>query len=147
MGQGVAEAERERELSKQALAAKVSDLGARVRRELDWRAKLRRDGVRYAVVGSAVLVVAAAALVIRARTAKKETEEITVASLDDIAKQLTEIRAELARRRRDSSPLWQKLAVRVATSAAGAAGSLAARRAMEGFPGPAGSPSGRAAAG
>jgi hypothetical protein len=134
VAQGVAEAERERELSKQALAAQVTALGERVRGQLDWRAKLRRDGLRYVVIGTVALVIATSVVVLRVRRSKHEEDpETTVASLDDIAKQLTEIRAELARQRRASGPLWQKLAVRAATAAAGAAGSVAARKAMERF--------------
>jgi len=130
VGQGVAEAERERELSKQALAARVSMLGDRVRGELDWRAKLRRDGLRYAVIGIAVVVIGTSVLVLRRRS-RKEPAEVAVTSLEDISAQLTEIRAELAKRRKDSAPLWQKLALRAATAAATGAGGMAARKAME----------------
>jgi hypothetical protein len=135
MGQGAAEAERERELSKRALATRVSALGSRVRGELDWRAKLQRDGLRYAVIGTVAVVVAATVIAIRARRPRKESAEITVTSLDDIAAQLTEIRAELDRRRKDDSPLWQRLAIRTATAAAAGAGGVAARKAMERFDG------------
>ncbi len=147
MGEGVAEAERERELSKQALTERVASLGARVRSELDWKAKLRRDGLRYAVVGSAALVIAASVILIRSRRPKKETPELTIASLDDIARELNEIRAELTRRRRDQGPLWQKLAVRAATAAAAGAGGAAARRAMQRFEGASEPVPGQAAAG
>ena len=131
MGQGVAEAERERELSKQALAGDVSALGARVRDELDWRARLRRDGLRYAVIGTVAVVLAVSVVVVRSRRGKREKEPATVTSLDDVAAQLQEIREELARRRKESGPLWQKLAVRAATTAAAAGGAAVARRAME----------------
>ena len=52
-------------------------------------------------------------------------------SLDDVAAQLEEIRKELGRRRKEDGPLWQKLALRAATTAAAAAGAAVARRAME----------------
>ncbi|MGA3183799.1 MAG: hypothetical protein ABSE52_04295 [Candidatus Dormibacteria bacterium] len=130
MGQGVAEAERERELSKQALAGDVSALGTRVRAELDWRSRLRRDGFRYAVIGT-IAVLVTVSVVLRSRGRGKESEPVTVTSLEDVAAQLDEIKKELARRRRDSEPLWQKLAVRAGTTAAAAAGAAVARQAME----------------
>ena len=52
-------------------------------------------------------------------------------SLDDVAAQLDEIRQELARRRKEGGPLWQKLVLRAATTAAAAGGAEVARRAME----------------
>jgi hypothetical protein len=133
VAQGVAEAERERELSKQALAAQVNALEARVRRQLDWRAKLRGNRLRYAVIGTVALVVATSVLVIRARWSEKETPEVTIASLDDVARELREIKSELAKHRKDSGPIWQKLAVKAAGAAAAGAGGVAARKAMEQF--------------
>jgi hypothetical protein len=133
VGQGVAEAERERELSKQALAGDVSALGARVRDELDWRSRLRRDGLRYAVIGTVAVVLTVSVVMLRSRGRRKASEPAAVASLEDVAAQLEEIRAELARRRKESGPLWQKLAVRAATTAAAAGGAAVARRAMERF--------------
>jgi hypothetical protein len=130
VGQGVAEAERERELSKQALAGDVAALGTRVRAELDWRSRLRRDGFRYAVIGT-IAVLVTVSVVLRSRGRGKESEPVTVTSLEDVAAQLDEIKKELARRRRDSEPLWQKLAVRAGTTAAAAAGAAVARQAME----------------
>ena len=122
----------ERELSKQALAAHVSALDARVRDELDWRARLRRDGLAlcghrdgdrgHRGFGGGAQV---------APGRRKEKQPVSVTSLDDVAAQLEEIREELARRRKKSGPLWQKLAVRAATTAAAAGGAAVARRAME----------------
>jgi hypothetical protein len=141
VAEGVAEAERERELSKEALAAQVTALEARVRDQLDWRAKLRGNGLRYAVIGTVAVVVATSVLVIRLRRSEKETPEVTVASLDDVARELREIKAELAKRRKESGPLWQKLAVRAASAAATGAAGMAARKAMERF-GTSGEPAG-----
>jgi hypothetical protein len=131
VGHEVAEAERERELSKQALAAHVSALDTRVRDELDWRSRLRRDGFRYAVIGTVAVVLTVSVVVLRSRGRRKESSTATVTSLDDVAAQLEEIRQELARRRKESGPLWQKLVVRAATTAAAAGGAVVARRAME----------------
>jgi hypothetical protein len=131
VGQGVAEAERERELSKQALAAHVSALESRVREELDWRARLRRDGVRYAIIGTVAIAVTVSVLVLRSRGRWKEAPPVVVTSLDDVAAQLEEIRKELGRRRKENGPLWQRVALRAATTAAAAGGTAVARRAME----------------
>jgi hypothetical protein len=131
VGDEVAEAERERELSKQALAAHVAALDTRVRDELDWRSRLRRDGFRYAVIGTVAVVLTVSVVVLRSRGRREESSPATVTSLDDVAAQLDEIRQELARRRKEGGPLWQKLAVRAATTAAAAGGAAVARRAME----------------
>jgi hypothetical protein len=131
VGDEVAEAQRERELSKQALAAHVAALDTRVRDELDWRSRLRRDGFRYAVIGTVAVVLTVSVVVLRSRGRKKESSTATVTSLDDVAAQLDEIRQELARRRKEGGPLWQKLAVRAATTAAAAGGAAVARQAME----------------
>jgi hypothetical protein len=131
VGDEVAEAERERELSKQALAAHVAALDTRVRDELDWRSRLRRDGFRYAVAGTVAVVLTVSVVVLRSRGRRQERSTATVTSLDDVAAQLDEIRQELARRRKEGGPLWQKLAVRAATTAAAAGGAEVARRALE----------------
>ncbi|MGI8848515.1 MAG: hypothetical protein ACR2GX_09710 [Candidatus Dormibacteria bacterium] len=133
MGQGVAEAKRERELSKQALAAQVTTLETRVREELDWKAKLRRNGARYAVIGGVAVVTLTAIVVLRMKLGKKRDKQtIKVNDLDDIAKELQELRDELDKRRgRDGGPMWQKLALRVAAAGAAAGGTLAARQMME----------------
>ena len=131
MGQGVAEAERERELSKQALAAHVSALESRVREELDWRARLRSDGARYAVIGTVAVALAVSVLDLRSRGRRREAPPAVVTSLDDVAAQLEEIRKELGRRRKENGPLWQRVALRAATTAAAAGGTAVARRAME----------------
>lgn len=135
MGQAVAEAQRERELSKQALEAQVESLETRVREELDWKAKLRRNGARYAVIGGVAAGVLIGVVVLRAKFGhKEEKDEVQVSSLDDVARELRELRRELDKRGgRDSGPLWQKLAVRVATAGAAAGGTLAARQLMERF--------------
>ena len=131
MGEGVAEAERERELSRQVLAGHLSALEARVRSELDWRARLQRDGLRYAVIGVVTLVVAGSVVALRSRRRKQSAAvPVTLTSLDDLAAQLDEINAELAKRRKESGPLWQKVAVRAATAAAAAGGAAVARRAL-----------------
>ena len=132
MGEGVAEAERERELSRQALTGHLSALEDRVRGELDWRARLQRDGFRYAVIGAVTLAIAVSAVALRARRRRRQNAAtpVTLTSLDDLAAQLDEIKEELAKRRKESGPLWQAVAVRAATAAAAAGGAAVARRAL-----------------
>src|SRR5579872_5959213 len=55
---GTDEAQRQKELTKQALEQSAGRLEQRVRAELDWKARLRRDGPRYAAIaGGAVLLI------------------------------------------------------------------------------------------
>jgi hypothetical protein len=134
VGQAVAEAQHARELSKQALEAQVGTLEARVRRELDWRAKLRQHGPRYAVIAVATVSVVAGVIVLRIKFGRKDEKvQVRVSTMDDIARQLTEIRQELDKRRKENGPLWHKLGLRVATAAAAAGGTLVARQLMERF--------------
>ncbi len=132
MAQAIDQAERERELTKQSLAGNIDRLEARVRAELDWKARLRRDGVRYALVG--VVVVAAAVGVFVLRRALSHDDEPAApqpSSLEEMAAELAAIRKKLdSAKLEDGGPAWQKLAVRAATAAAGAGGTYAARRFM-----------------
>ena len=65
MAQAIDQAERERELTKQSLAGNIDRLEARLRAELDWKARLRRNGVRYALVGGVVVAGVVGAVVLR----------------------------------------------------------------------------------
>jgi hypothetical protein len=133
VGQGVAEAQRERELSKQALEAQVGTLESRVREELDWKAKLRKHGPRYAVIGGVGAVAITGIIVLRKKfgKSKQADPELTVGSLEDIARELKQLRKDLDARKAESGPVWQKLAMRVATAAAAAGATLATRKVME----------------
>ena len=134
MGQAVAEAQRERELSKQALVAQVEAVEARVREELDWKAKLRRDGPRYLVIGGVSIAVIGGIVVMRKVFGKKDAEpEFEVGSLEDISRELRQLREELDKRKGDSGPLWQKLAIRVASAGAAAGATMMTRQLMERF--------------
>ncbi|HZS15124.1 MAG TPA: hypothetical protein VFC09_11040 [Candidatus Dormibacteraeota bacterium] len=133
MGQAVDQARQERDLTRVALAADIDKLERRIRHELDWKARLRRDGPQIIAIAGAVVVVGVGVVVLRARFgkggAKKGAEEPTP-SLDELARQVRELRAELKGKKggEESRPLWMKLAVRGATAGAAAGASMVARR-------------------
>ncbi len=121
MAPGTDEAQRQRELTKQALAESAGKLEQRVRAELDWKARLRRDGPRYAAIaGGAVLLIGTIVLVRSRLRRAKEEEPIAPTTLEDLAAELEKIRKEI-RKGGDKTPIWQKVALR-GVSAAGAAG-------------------------
>lgn len=134
MVQAVDQAERERELTKQSLAGNIDRLEARVRYELDWKARLRRDGARYALIGGAVVVTAVGLLVLRrvVRSDKAEVKSLSPTTLEEMATELAAIRKKLdsAKLEADRGPLWRKLALRGVSAAAAAGGTFAARRLM-----------------
>ena len=134
MGQAVDQARQERDLTRVALAADIDKLERRIRHELDWKARLRRDGPQIVAIAGAVVIVAVGAVVLRARFGGKgrgaAEESVPTPSLDELARQVRELRAELRGRKGgdDGKPLWQKLAIRGATAGAAAGASMAARR-------------------
>ncbi len=141
MVQAVDQAERERELTKRSLAGNIDRLEARVRAELDWKARLRRDGARYALIGGLVIGAAVGAIVLRrALSGDKEAPAPQPTSLAEMATELAAIRKRLdaAKVEPDGGPAWQKLAVRAVSAAAAAGGTYAARRFMARSGAPAG---------
>jgi hypothetical protein len=134
VAQAIDQAERERELTKQALAGDIDRLEARIRAELDWKARLRREGPKYAIAGA--LVVGAAVGVIVLRRALRGDEPQTVVhsptTMQEMAAELAAIRKQLdhAKIEADTGPVWQKLALRAVSAAAAAGGTFAARRYM-----------------
>ena len=139
MGSAVDEAQQELDETKARLESSIDKLEERVRHELDWKSRLRRDGARYAVIGVASLAVLAALLLLRSRLrgAEEEDEGLTVTGLDDIAAELQALRDELekVRKGKESQPLWQKAALRALAAAGTAAGTAVARGLMERFGG------------
>jgi len=132
--QAVDQAEHERELTKQSLAGNIDRLEARVRYELDWKARLRRDGSRYALIGGAVVVAAVGLLVLHrvVRGDKAEVRSLSPTTLEEMATELAAIRKKLdsAKLEADRGPLWRKLALQGVSAAAAAGGTFAARRLM-----------------
>jgi hypothetical protein len=131
--QAIDQAERERELTKQALAGDIDRLEARIRAELDWKARLRRDGVKYAVAGGVVIAAALGVIVLRRALRGDEPEEVhSPTTLQEMATELAAIRKQLdhAKVEADTGPVWQKLALRAVSAAAAAGGTFAARRYM-----------------
>jgi hypothetical protein len=131
--QAIDQAERERELTKQALAGDIDRLEARIRAELDWKARLRRDGVKYAVVGGVVIAATIGVMVLRRALRSDEPEEVhSPTTLQEMATELAAIRKQLdhAKVEADTGPVWQKLALRAVSAAAAAGGTFAARRYM-----------------
>jgi hypothetical protein len=118
---GTDEAQRQRELTKQALAESAGKLEQRVRAELDWKARLRRDGPRYAAIAGGAIVLIGTLVIIRSRLRRnKAEEEIAPTTLEDLAAELREIRKQI-KKGGDKTPLLQKVVLR-GVSAAGAAG-------------------------
>ena len=136
MGQTVDEAQQQRELTKERLAESVDRFETRLRAELDWKTRLRRDGARYAIIAGVAAVTLVGLLVLRARlrTPDEPATRIGVSGLDDIATELNALRDELELIRKgkdkESQPLWHKIAIRGATAAAAAAGTRVASSIM-----------------
>jgi hypothetical protein len=132
VAEAVDQAERERELTKQALASDIDRLESRIRTELDWKARLRRDGVKLAIVGGVVVVAAVGVIVLRRSLKRDEPVAAAPSNFQEMAAELATIRRQLdkAKIEPDAGPVWQKIAVKAVTAAAGAGGTYAARRFM-----------------
>jgi hypothetical protein len=130
--QAIDQAERERELTKQSLAGNIDRLEARVRYELDWKGRLRRDGARYALIGGVVVSAVVGAIVLRrVLHSDEKAPAAQPTSLEEMATELAAIRKKLdAAKLEEGGPAWQKLAVRAVSAAAAAGGTYAARRYM-----------------
>jgi hypothetical protein len=129
---GTDEAQRQRELTKQALEQSAGRLEQKVRAELDWKARLRRDGPRYAAIaGGAVLLIGTIVFVrSRLRGDKVDEEEVAPATLDDLMAELHALRKEVTKGG-DKTPVWQKVVLRGVTAAGSAGGAYAAKRLVD----------------
>jgi hypothetical protein len=133
VAQGVDQARQQRELIKEQLASDAARIEARIRGELDWRSRLRRDGPRLLALGAGAVLLIGTIVLVRARVRRHPQEEpAAAASLDDVARELREIRARLERRGGgDAGPVWQKALLRGVAAAGAAGGTYAAKRMMD----------------
>ena len=133
MGQATPEQTRQQlELTRRSLEFNVDRLVARVRYELDWRARLRRDGAQIAAIGGAIVAAGALAFFLRRRF-RKEKDGYAIADFDkmdlkDVATELKAIREELEKQRDGGGGPILKLATAAVGAAATAAGRVAATR-------------------
>ena len=128
MAQAVEQAQKQRELSKEALVADLDRLEARVRSELDVKARLRRDGLRVLAVAAGAAVLVGGIVLLRARLGRRKGDASSEGptSFEEMAAELREIRKALEKQRGGSFP--QKAVLRLLTAAGSAAGSAAARQ-------------------
>jgi hypothetical protein len=137
VGEGTAKARRrEVELTRQALAEDVERFARRVRAELDWKSRLRRDGPQIVAIAGAVAVVLVAGLVLRhrLRSGGQDGDDLLEgATVDDVARELRALREDLEKRFGTASGggILQKVAVAAAGSAATAGGRVAAGRLLD----------------
>jgi hypothetical protein len=132
VAQGVDQARQQRELIKQQLAADAARVEARIRGELDWRARLRRDGPRLVALGAGAVILIGTIVLVRSRLRRDhDVEEAVPASLEEVAAELRAIRSRLGRRGGDASPVWQKALLRGVAAAGAAGGTYAAKRLID----------------
>jgi hypothetical protein len=132
VGQGVDEARRQRELTKAALAGDLDRLEARVRSELDWRARLTRERGRIVGIGVGVVVVvvgASVVFIVRRRFAPKRPKKSSMhpVTLAEVDAELHELRKLLEKKNGSSSSLVQKAVLRAISAAGTAGGTMVAR--------------------
>jgi len=128
---GTDEAQRQRELSKAALATSAGRLEDRVRAELDWKARLRRDGPRYAAIAGGAVVLIGTIVLVRSRLrGDRADEETAPATLDELVAELQSLRKEI-KKGGDKTPVWQKVVLRGVSAAGSAGGAYAAKRLVD----------------
>ncbi len=131
MAPGTDEAQRQRELSKAALATSAGRLEDRVRAELDWKARLRRDGPRYAAIAGGAVVLIGTIVLVRSRLrGDRADEETAPATLDELVAELQSLRKEI-KKGGDKTPVWQKVVLRGVSAAGSAGGAYAAKRLVD----------------
>jgi len=136
VGQATDQARHQVELTRVALAADIDKLERRIRAELDWKARLRRDAPQIIAITGAVVVVAVGGLVLRRRFGGKKGDngdEGGTMSLAELSREVRALREQVGGKSRHGTssgpePLWQKVAVRAATAGAAAGASMLARR-------------------
>ena len=132
MASAVDQARQQRELTKRRLAADAARIETRVRAELDWRARLRRDGPRLLALSAGAVVLVGVIVLVRSRFRHdRSAEPSDPTSLEDVAAELREIRRRVEHRGGDSGPVWQKALLRGVTAGGAAAGTYVAKRVMD----------------
>lgn len=133
MGQATPEQTRHQlELTRRSIEDNVDRLVARIRYELDWKARLRRDGAQIAAISGAIVATGALAYFLRRRF-RKQKDGYAIADFDtmnlkDVATELKAIREELEKQRDGAGGPLVKLATAAVGAAATAAGRAAAAR-------------------
>ena len=131
MAPGTDDAQRQRELSKAALATSAGRLEERVRAELDWKARLRRDGPRYAAIAGGAVILIGTIVLVRSRLRGDKAEEAAApATLDELVAELQSLRKDI-KKGGDKTPVWQKVVLRGVSAAASAGGAYAAKRLVD----------------
>lgn len=135
MGQATDEARHQRDLTRVALAADIDKLERRIRAELDWKARLRRDGPQIVAIAGVVVIVVVGGVVLRKRFghAAPASEEAGSMSLEELTREVRELRRQVGGKGKSgtsegSQPLWMKVAIRAATAGAAGGASMLARR-------------------
>ena len=147
MGQATDQARHQVELTRVALAEDIDRLEKRIRAELDWKARLRREGPEIAAIAGAVVLVAVGGYVLRRRfggagagrgtrggsAGSRGDEGGGAMNLEELTREVRALRDELQGKGKsgtsgDSQPLWMKVAVRAATAGAAGGASMLARR-------------------
>jgi hypothetical protein len=137
VGEAVDQAQKQRELSKEALAADLDRLEAKVRSELDVRSRLRRDGPRVLALAGAAILLIGAIVLLRARLRRHpDIDDVAAVSLEEVAAELREIRRTLERQDKGKSSLAQKALLRGLSAAGAAGGTYFARRMLARQPAP-----------
>ena len=139
MGEAVAEARRQVELTREELEQDVVRFEARVRAELDWKSRLRRQGPQLAIILGAVALVAVSAVALRHAVRAEERdpdpvplEDLNRVTLRDVALEIRALRRDLNRDRdKGKDGMGRKLALAALGAAAQLGGRMAARRVAE----------------
>ena len=137
MVEAAAETRRQLELTRESLEVNVDRLVARAKAELDWKARLRRDLPQIIAIGSGLLAVGIAGVVLRRRFRGQRKDrglvidDYSTMKLGDIAKELRAMREEIEKQREGSSSPLLKLATAAVTAGASAAGRAAASRVVD----------------
>ena len=137
MVEAAAETRRQLELTRESLEVNVDRLVARAKAELDWKARLRRDLPQIIAIGSGLVVVGVAGVVLRRRFRGRRKDgglvidDYSTMKLGDIAKELRALREEIEKQREGASSPLLKLATAAVTAGASAAGRAAASRVVD----------------